>query len=418
MRYLLGLDIGSSSVKAALIDATGGETIATAVSPETELEISSPQPGFAEQDPEIWWTHACAAVEKIRGSVAGGLEDVAAIGIAYQMHGLVLVDKDQKVLRPAIIWCDSRAVEIGQNAFRDLGETFCLSHFLNSPGNFTASKLRWVKEHEPEVFARVHKAMLPGDYIAMRLSGDICTTPSGLSEGVFWDFTSEGLALPLLEHYGIDPALLAPARATFSTQGEVSAAAASQLGLRAGTPISYRAGDQPNNAFSLNVLSPGEVAATAGTSGVIYGVSSSIKPDARSRVNTFLHVNHSSSNPRYGTLLCVNGTGILNSWLKKFSGTGSRGASHVSLRKRRGALAWQPRTGRFTSWALAHSPRRGACLSRSAGRHRLCAQLRPRDHGRDGHRDKAHTGGSCQHVFESRFCRDACRLHGRGHRTL
>jgi xylulokinase len=233
------------------------------------------------------------------------------------MHGLVCVDKDMNVLRPSIIWCDSRAVPYGQNAFDTLGHENCLSHLLNSPGNFTASKLAWVKENEPELYAKIYKIMLPGDYIAMKLSGEICTTVSGLSEGMFWDFKENAVSKMLLDFYGIDSSLIPEIRPTFSEQGRVSAAAAAELGLAEGTPITYRGGDQPNNALSLNVFNPGEIASTAGTSGVVYGVLGDVNYDAKSRVNTFAHVNHTAEQTRLGVLLCINGTGILNSWMKR-----------------------------------------------------------------------------------------------------
>jgi xylulokinase len=233
------------------------------------------------------------------------------------MHGLVCVDKDMNVLRPSIIWCDSRAVPYGQNAFDTLGHENCLSHLLNSPGNFTASKLAWVKENEPELYAKIYKIMLPGDYIAMKLSGEICTTVSGLSEGMFWDFKENSVSKMLLDYYGIDSSLIPEIRPTFSEQGRVSAAAAAELGLAEGTPITYRGGDQPNNALSLNVFNPGEIASTAGTSGVVYGVLGEVNYDAKSRVNTFAHVNHTDEQTRLGVLLCINGTGILNSWMKR-----------------------------------------------------------------------------------------------------
>jgi xylulokinase len=315
--YLLGIDLGSSSVKASIVDANTGKEVAHASSPDTEMEISSPVPGWAEQHPDSWWKHAVLAVRQslTKGSIHAA--DVLAIGIAYQMHGLVIVDKQQQVLRPSIIWCDSRAVVIGDQAFENLGATYCLDHFLNSPGNFTASKLKWVKDHEPEKFSRIHKAMLPGDYLAMRLTGEIVTTRSGLSEGILWDFHAKAVASKLLDEYGIDPSILSPVVPTFAPQGSLLQSAASELGLKPGIPVSYRAGDQPNNAFSLNALHPGEVAATAGTSGVIYGIVDKPLADTYSRVNTFVHVNDSAEAERNGVLLCVNGTGIMNSWLKK-----------------------------------------------------------------------------------------------------
>ena len=315
--YLLGYDIGSSSVKACIVEAETGKCVASTFFPKSEAPIISKQSGWAEQNPEDWWQYLKSATAEVLATSHIDSTDIRAIGISYQMHGLVCVDSDQQVVRPAIIWCDSRAVPYGEKAFRELGEEFCLEHMLNSPGNFTAMKLAWVKEHEPENYARIHKFMLPGDYIAMRLSGNICTTASGLSEGILWDFKNDGIATDLLNHFGIDISLVADIMPTFAEQGRVSASAARELGLHEGTPITYRAGDQPNNALSLNVFEPGEIASTAGTSGVVYGVNGNVDYDKKSRVNTFAHVNHTARNPRTGVLLCINGTGILNSWTKR-----------------------------------------------------------------------------------------------------
>ena len=332
--YLLGYDIGSSSVKASLVDAQKGNCVATAFYPKSEAPIKAVRAGWAEQDPNAWWEYLKAATADIMAQSGADKADVKAIGISYQMHGLVCVDKDLKPLRDAIIWCDSRAVPYGQKAFQALGNEKCLSHLLNSPGNFTASKLAWVRENEPELFSKIYKIMLPGDYIACRLSGTPATTVSGLSEGIMWDFKENSPAQFLLDYYGIPADLLADIVPTFGLQGEVSAAAAAELGLAAGTPITYRAGDQPNNALSLNVFEPGEAATTAGTSGVVYGVLGQVAYDPQSRVNTFAHVNHQpmvngqwsmvngqcsmvNGATRLGVLLCINGTGILNSWMHR-----------------------------------------------------------------------------------------------------
>lgn len=315
--YLLGYDIGSSSVKASLVDAQTGKCVASAFYPKQEAEIMAPQVGWAEQHPEKWWEHLKLATADVLLTSKVNSQEIKAIGISYQMHGLVCVDKNQQVLRPSIIWCDSRAVGIGEQAFNDLGSEKCLSHLLNSPGNFTASKLAWVKQNEPDVFAQIDKVMLPGDYIAMRLTGEVRTTISGLSEGMFWDFKEKQVAQFLLDYYGINASLIADIVPTFGEQGFVTQAAAQELGLHAGTPITYRAGDQPNNALSLNVFNPGEIASTAGTSGVVYGVNGQVQYDPLSRVNTFAHVNHTDNQTRLGVLLCVNGTGILNSWIKR-----------------------------------------------------------------------------------------------------
>ena len=315
--YLLGIDIGSSSIKVSAIEADTGHLSGTTTSPEQEMDMQALKPGWAEQDPDLWWNHVKKATQKLLNNTDISKDEVAAIGISYQMHGLVVVDKNKRVLRPSIIWCDSRAAEIGEKAFQKIGPEECLKNFLNSPGNFTASKLRWVKENEPELYSKIHKIMLPGDFIAMKLTNRICTTHSGLSEGILWNFRENSLAGDILDTYEIDEQLIPEALNSFGDHGELTAEAAAQLGLKEGTKVTYRAGDQPNNAFSLNVLNPGEVAATAGTSGVIYGITDSPDYDEKSRVNTFVHVNHTAEQNRYGVLLCINGTGILNSWLRK-----------------------------------------------------------------------------------------------------
>ncbi len=311
----LGIDIGSSSVKVSLLDIETNTCIASATNPSVEMPIDALKSGWAEQDPEMWWRYVCEGIRQI--SAQHPMSDVAAVGITYQMHGLVAVDEAGKPLRKSIIWCDSRAVEIGDKALNELGKEKCLEHLLNSPGNFTASKLAWVRQNEPDIFSRVHKFMLPGDYIAYRLSGQIMTSESGLSEQILWDFKENGRADFVADYYGIPEETIPEACKSIGIQSETTPEIESLLGIPAGTPISYRAGDQPNNAFSLNVLDAGEIASTGGTSGVVYGVTDTPEADPLSRVNTFVHVNHSAETPRYGILLCINGTGIMNSWVRK-----------------------------------------------------------------------------------------------------
>lgn len=315
--YLLGLDIGSSSIKASLVSIATGESIASAQSPQEEMRIIAHRPGWAEQDPNLWWEHVVKSVKACLLKSGVKSDAVLAIGVAYQMHGLVAVNRELNPVHNSIIWCDSRAVEIGEKAFSDLGKRYCLQHHLNSPGNFTASKLRWLKINEPKIYERIYKIMLPGDFIAMKLTGEVVTTETGLSEGIFWDFEKKEVSKKLLDYYGLESSLLPKIVSVFSKQGELSKTAANELSLAATIPIAYRAGDQPNNAFSLNVLNPGETAATAGTSGVVYSVTEKNAFDAESRVNSFLHVNNDDHSPRNGVLLCVNGTGIQNSWLRK-----------------------------------------------------------------------------------------------------
>ena len=316
-QYLLGFDVGSSSVKASLVDIDNGQCAASAFFPDHEAPITAIKIGWAEQDPEMWWTNAKLALAKIMSETGCRGSDIRGIGISYQMHGLVCVDKDLKPLRDSRIWCDSCAVAYGERAFNNLGSDYCLSHLLNSPGNFTATKLAWVRDNEPEIFENIYKVMLPGDYIAMKLSGIANTTISGLSEGIFWDFKERCISDTLLRELGIPKSMIADTVPTFAVQSRVSAEAAAETGLAEGTPISYRAGDQPNNALSLNVFNPGEIASTAGTSGVVYGVLGEVGYDPKSRVGTFAHVNYTDKLTRLGVLLCINGTGSLNSWMHR-----------------------------------------------------------------------------------------------------
>ncbi len=314
--YLIGFDIGSSSIKAGLVKADTGEQIGLVCYPDREMEMLSRQSGLAEHQPDVWWQNLVTATRKLLSETGIHASDIKSIGISYQMHGLVLVDQDHQVLRPAIIWCDSRAVSIGDKAFDELGHERCLTHLLNSPGNFTASKLKWVKDNEPDIYDRIYKIMLPGDYIAMKLTGELHTTISGLSEGVFWDYSKKEVSKELLNHYGFDEGVLPDLVDSTGLQGELTKEASDITGLLQGTPVTYRAGDQPNNALSLNVLNPGEIAATSGTSGVVYGIVNKPVFDEQSRVNGFAHVNYEGRHDRVGILLCINGAGIQYSWLK------------------------------------------------------------------------------------------------------
>ena len=322
MDYFLGIDIGSSSVKVAIMDGVTGQPAASSFAPQTEAPISAPQNGWAEQNPSDWWTYLKTALQDVLCKSHTDAHEIRAIGITYQMHGLVLVDKQLQALRPSIIWCDSRAVPYGNQAFEMLGKDFCLQHLLNNPSNFTAAKLVWVKENEPDIFERTYKFMLPGDYIAMRMTGEVRSTVPGLSEGILWDFKENRVSESLLSQLGIPADLIADLVPTFGEQGRLTVEAAAELGLAPDIPICYRAGDQPNNALSLNVLNPGEVAATAGTSGVVYGISDQVCTDPKSRINIFAHVNHNTNAPRLGVMHCTNGVGIQNAWMKRMVAPG------------------------------------------------------------------------------------------------
>lgn len=325
---LLGIDLGTSSIKVSVLDAQTNRRITSTQYPETEAAILSEQQGWAEQDPRTWWSYTKSAIQKLNNSGLYNPKNIGAIGIAYQMHGLVIVDKHLDPIRNAIIWCDSRAVELGNTAIADLGNEKFLDSHLNSPGNFTASKLAWVKNNEPSLYEKIYKFMLPGDYLSMCLTGEINSNSSSISEGILWDFKKNKVSETLLNYYGIDVDLVPEILPVFSNYGKIKADVAEELGLSSEAFVSYKAGDQPNNALSLNVFDAGEVAATAGTSGVIYAVTDQLVYDQESRVNSFAHVNHNENNPSLGVLLCINGTGIQNSWIKKVT---ARGHDYVKI---------------------------------------------------------------------------------------
>jgi xylulokinase len=314
---LCGIDVGTSSIKLSVVDASTKKIIHTCSFPETENEIISTSPGYAEQDPEHWWYCVKQVIKMANATKKYNPLDISAIGISYQMHGLVILDKDKQVLRPSIIWCDSRAASIGDDAFEALGKEKISKDLLNSPGNFTASKLAWVKNNEPQIYDQIKHVLLPGDFISYKFTNELTTTISALSEGIFWNFNKNEISKDLLDYYGFDISLFPEIKQVFENHGQISNTIASELGLSTNLQITYKAGDQPNNALSLGVVEPGEIATTAGTSGVIYGVSSELKFDPNCRVNSFAHVNYTNDLRRIGVLMCINGTGILNRWLKE-----------------------------------------------------------------------------------------------------
>ena len=333
--YYIGFDIGSSSVKVALVDAVTGKKIIALHEPQEEMGITSLQSDWAEQDPNSWWEYVCKATKRLIKEANIPPKEISGIGISYQMHGLVVVDESGKPLRDSIIWCDSRAIDIGNKAFENIGEEKCASNLLNSPGNFTASKLKWVKDNEPELYEKIYKYMLPGDYIAYRLTGEMNTTKNGLSEGILWDYKEDKVAGWLLDYYGINPSLTPTIVQNFSNQGEVDQKGSQESGIPYGTPVIYRAGDQPNNALSLNILKPGEVAATGGTSGVIYAITDILKSKESSRINNFAHVNYTPESTNVGKLLCINGAGIMYRWLRNNIGE----ESYEAMNKRASKVA-------------------------------------------------------------------------------
>lgn len=295
----LGIDVGTSSVKVSIV-GEDGVILASATAPaSSERAINSPNPNWAEQNPEDWWEDAQQAILNL--PLEARLQ-VEAIGIAYQMHGLVLVDSQFQPVRPSIIWCDGRNIQESQILAESLGLDALENRLLNKPGTLTLAKLAWVAEHEPETLAKAHTFGLPGDFIAYKLTGEWSTTKSGYSEMVGWDF---GASIPFEE--GFRKAgwklPLPEARPNLEEGAPIQKVIAEKLGLPPSARVTYRAGDQPNNAFGLGVLQQGETAISAGTSGVLYGIGDS-SPGLHEGINRFLHVNS-----QIGVLMCLNGVG-------------------------------------------------------------------------------------------------------------
>jgi xylulokinase len=315
--YTIGYDIGSSFVKGVLWDEERGEVAAHVTVPDREMPIRAEKADWAEQDPEMWWEAVKAATQRLIDMVPGAGGRVRGIGVSYQMHGLVLLDRDGKVLRPSIIWCDSRATGMGKELEKAVGEEAVRRQLLNSPGNFTVSKLAWVIRNEPETASRIRWVMLPGDWIAYQLTGMVSTTVCGLSEGMLWNFKDHVPHVKALEAAGADPEWIPPVAPNPGDQGVVGSAVGAEMGFAPGARVLFRGGDQPMNAYGLGVDGPGMWAASAGTSGVLYRVDPVREAEPTGMANRFAHIGHSAENPAIGTLLCLNGAGIAYAWLRR-----------------------------------------------------------------------------------------------------
>lgn len=286
MAYLLGIDIGTSGTKTVLFDEAGN-TIASALG---EYPLYQPNVGWAEQDPEDWWKATFSTIKAVLGKSGVNPSDVKGVGLSGQMHGAVLLDKDNQVLRKAIIWCDQRSSAECDQITSIIGKERLIEITANPAlTGFTASKVMWVKNNEPEIFEKVKKILLPKDYIRFKLTGEFATEVSDASGMQFMDIPKRKWSSEVLDKLGIDKGLLGDVYESQEVSGKVHKAAAELTGLKEGTPVVGGAGDQAAGAVGNGIVRPGVISSTIGTSGVVFAFSENVSIDPKGRVHTFCH---------------------------------------------------------------------------------------------------------------------------------
>lgn len=286
MAYLLGIDIGTSGTKTVLFDETGN-TIASALE---EYLLYQPNIGWAEQDPEDWWQATAASIRKVLVKSRVKAADISGIGLSGQMHGLVLLDEENKVLRRSIIWCDQRSTAECEQITSLIGAERLIEITANPAlTGFTASKIMWVKNNEPDIFEKAKKILLPKDYVRFRLTGEFATEVSDASGMQLMDIAGRCWSAEVLSKLGIERSQLADLYESQEVSGKVNSFGASQTGLLEGTPVVGGGGDQAAGAVGNGIVKPGVVSSTIGTSGVVFAYLDRISIDTKGRVHTFCH---------------------------------------------------------------------------------------------------------------------------------
>ena len=284
MSYLLGIDIGTSATKIIAIDE-GGKLVATA---SAHYPISHPQPLWAEQNPAHWWDAVAACCRQIVAQI--GNDDIAAIGLSGQMHGLVMLDQNGAVLRDAMLWNDGRT----QQQCDEITEIVGLETLISETANpaltgFTAPKILWVRQHQPEIYARTHKVLLPKDYVRYELTGEFATEVSDASGTLLLNVPRRQWSHVVCDKLKIDLNLLPRVYESHEISGQISARAAQMTGLKAGTPVVGGGGDQAAGAVGNGIVQSGILSVTTGTSGVVFAFADTPTVDPQLRVHTFCH---------------------------------------------------------------------------------------------------------------------------------
>jgi xylulokinase len=284
---ILGIDVGTGGTRALVVDQSG-HILAAAT--EEHLPFASPQLGWAEQDPRDWWRAATVAIRKALQLANVSPASIACVGFSGQMHGAVLLDERDEVIRPALIWCDQRTQAQCDELRNIFGERRLIELTCNPPlTNFTLTKMLWVREHEPQNWVRVRKVMLPKDYVRLRLTGESAIDVADASGTLMLNVAKRQWAGEVLEKTGIDGRVLPKLCESPEICGRICDAGARESGLAAGTPVVAGAGDQAAGAVGIGINRPGTVSATIGTSGVVFAATDRPALDPRGRLHTFCH---------------------------------------------------------------------------------------------------------------------------------
>jgi xylulokinase len=285
MDYVLGIDVGTGGTRAVLVDRNGA--IASSATCE-HVPFASPQTGWAEQDPHDWWKAAGSAIRAALANVQNA--DVVCVGLAGQMHGAVLLDENDEVLRPALIWCDQRTQPQCDWLNEKLGEQRIIELTCNPAlTNFTLTKLLWVRDHEPEVWKRFRRVLLPKDYVRFRLTGEHAMDVAEASGTLMFDVADRRWSEEMMASVGLPMTCLPKLFESPEICARLSHAGAAHAGLKPGTPVVAGAGDQAGGAVGMGIVRAGAVSATIGTSGVVFAATDTPAMDVRGRVHTFCH---------------------------------------------------------------------------------------------------------------------------------
>lgn len=309
MSYLIGIDLGTSGVKTVLFDESGKPVASSTV----EYPLYQPNLGWAEQDPEDWWKGTCESINNVMLKSGVNKQDVKGVGLSGQMHGAVLLDKNDKVLRKAIIWCDQRSAAECDQITQLVGKERLIEITANPAlTGFTASKVMWVKNNEPQIFEKIAKILLPKDYIRLRLTGEYATEVSDASGMQFMNIAQRKWSSEVLGKLEISESMLGKMYESQEVTGKVTASAAAITGLNEGTIVVGGAGDQAAGAVGNGIVKPGVVSSTIGTSGVVFAYTDKLTIDPLGRVHTFCHAVPNT----YHIMGVTQGAGLSLKWFR------------------------------------------------------------------------------------------------------
>lgn len=317
MAYLLGIDIGTSGTKTVLFNEMG-DTIASAIG---EYPLYQPHIGWAEQEPEDWWQATVDTIKQVLDTSGVNPADIKGIGLSGQMHGMVLLNKEGNVLRSSIIWCDQRTQEECHKITEIIGKERLIEITANPAlTGFTASKVMWVKNHQPDIFEKIYKILLPKDYIRYKLTGEFATEVSDASGMQFLDVPKRTWSGEILNKLGLDYKWMPAVYESQEVSGKVTKKVAQLTGLAPGTPVVGGGGDQAAGAVGNGIVKPGVISSTIGTSGVVFAHMDEVNIDPRGRVHTFCHAVPNT----WHVMGVTQGAGLSLQWMRNNFGAAER----------------------------------------------------------------------------------------------